>query len=767
MYEARSRKTRPQGLRSIDIRDRRHRSTGDAHAKASRYRLGHTPRARRRADLDDPACRRATSRSSPFAVPDPRSRRQDGPGRPRHGTHRPRRPPRRARLEVRPRRERVHPERSRRRPARDRADRGLGRLRRPRPLRRRVLPRLRAREDPQAARPPRQRHRLRLVRRGHRPLLRQAVGLPLRRQSGRLDHRHGALERYQRGRLLGRRLGDQGRRQRRGLDGRDPDPLQPDPLPQEGRVRLGRQLQAHGPAQERALELQLGPEERVGRGVAVRPPRRPARASARAGASSSCPTPWPRPSSGPSRPAIPSRPGASALGNAGFDLKVGLKSNLTLDATVNPDFGQVEVDPAVLNLSAYETYYQEKRPFFIEGASLFNNFGRGGVFIERQHQLAPAEVLLQPARRAGAAGLRDRGRVRARARPHDDPRRGQAHREARRQLEHRLAQRRDRPRVRPDRPAAGLRLSQEVEPLHLLRGPARPEGLRPRAGTASGCMATGVARDIGDDGALAAILNKNAFALAVGRLGLPRQEEGLGRRRLGRGRRRSRGRSEDILRLQTSSMHYFQRPDATHVEVDPTATRLSGWAGRINLAKQSGHLLVLASAGAISPGFDPNDVGYQSGASDIVNLQFLPGYQWTKPGKVFRQRARARRLVPQLRLRAATRSGTAGSSSSRASSGISGCSTSCSLYNPETISKNLTRGGPLARHAVGIPVRTWASRRTAASRSSSSSWERRTSGRRSRRNGKAPAVGALEAGLELQPVGGADAVARRHTSSNG
>ena len=83
----------------------------------------------------------------------------------------------------------------------------------------------------------------------------------------------------------------------------------------------------------------------------------------------------------PAESGNPFETGHRALGNAGFDLKVGLKSNLTLDATVNPDFGQVEVDPAVLNLSAYETYYEEKRPFFIEGASLFNNFGRGGVFI--------------------------------------------------------------------------------------------------------------------------------------------------------------------------------------------------------------------------------------------------------------------------------------------------------------------------------------------------------------------------------------------------
>ena len=56
---------------------------------------------------------------------------------------------------------------------------------------------------------------------------------------------------------------------------------------------------------------------------------------------------------------------------AGADIKYGVTSNFTLDATVNPDFGQVESDPAVLNLSAFETYYQEKRPFFIEGAGIF------------------------------------------------------------------------------------------------------------------------------------------------------------------------------------------------------------------------------------------------------------------------------------------------------------------------------------------------------------------------------------------------------------
>jgi hypothetical protein len=58
--------------------------------------------------------------------------------------------------------------------------------------------------------------------------------------------------------------------------------------------------------------------------------------------------------------------------NLGFDLKYGLATNLTLDATVNPDFGQVELDQPVLNLSAYETWYEERRPFFMEGMELFN-----------------------------------------------------------------------------------------------------------------------------------------------------------------------------------------------------------------------------------------------------------------------------------------------------------------------------------------------------------------------------------------------------------
>ena len=62
--------------------------------------------------------------------------------------------------------------------------------------------------------------------------------------------------------------------------------------------------------------------------------------------------------------------------NGGIDAKIGVTNNMTMDLTINPDFGQVEADPSEVNLSAYETFFSEKRPFFIEGNNI-TNFGLG------------------------------------------------------------------------------------------------------------------------------------------------------------------------------------------------------------------------------------------------------------------------------------------------------------------------------------------------------------------------------------------------------
>src|SRR6266571_2388647 len=72
--------------------------------------------------------------------------------------------------------------------------------------------------------------------------------------------------------------------------------------------------------------------------------------------------------------------GRTYFGGAGLDLKYGVTSNLTLDAAVNPDFGQVESDPSFVNLTAFEQFLPERRPFFVEGASIFD-FGGTGPYI--------------------------------------------------------------------------------------------------------------------------------------------------------------------------------------------------------------------------------------------------------------------------------------------------------------------------------------------------------------------------------------------------
>ena len=143
-----------------------------------------------------------------------------------------------------------------------------------------------------------------------------------------------------------------------------------------GSLHLGRQFPARHQAQERDRHLLLASEGGERDGFPLRRPQRdpghragePARA---------LPYVSGKGLFSPAEPGNPFRTGHDYSGNAGFDFKAGLKSDLTLDLSVNPDFGQVEVDPAVINISDQETYYQEKRPFFIEGSSIFN-FGRGG-----------------------------------------------------------------------------------------------------------------------------------------------------------------------------------------------------------------------------------------------------------------------------------------------------------------------------------------------------------------------------------------------------
>ncbi len=323
--------------------------------------------------------------------------------------------------------------------------------------------------------------------------------------------------------------------------------------------------------------------------------------------------------------------GQDYTANAGIDFKVGLKSNLILDATVNPDFGQVEVDPAVINLSAYETYYDEKRPFFIEGANIFR-FGYGGCrdfwsfdwgnpsfFYSRRIGRAPQGLdnldydyadsplwttILAAAKLTGEIGKGWKmGFLNALT-----------------------------SREYAEIDLGGEQTREEVEPFSYY-GVLRTQKEFNDGRQGLGLIATSVLRDLRTED-LSAFLNKNAFSLALdGWTFLDRDKVWALSGWLG-GTAVS-GSTEAITELQESSLHYYQRPDALHVELDEEATSLSGWAARFTLNKQKGNMMLNAALGAVSPGFDSTDLGFQW-RGDIVNGHLGLGYKWLKPGKIFR-----------------------------------------------------------------------------------------------------------------------------------
>ncbi|MGZ7046526.1 MAG: DUF5916 domain-containing protein, partial [Candidatus Aminicenantales bacterium] len=403
----------------------------------------------------------------------------------------------------------------------------------------------------------------------------------------------------------------------------------------------------------------------------------------------------------PAQPGNPFETGHRTLGNAGFDLKAGLRSNLTLDATVNPDFGQVEVDPAVINLSAYETYFQEKRPFFIEGASLFRNFGRGGVYINADiNWPQPTFFYSRRIGRApqgfvtgdGFAQIPDRTTILGAAKLT-----GKLGGSWNVGFLSALTSRED-AQIDQD----GVRLQQDVEPFSYY-GVFRAQKDIGQGKSGYGIIGTGVMRDINSP-TLAGILNKNAFSLAAdGWVFLDKKRDWV----VGgwAGGTRVEGTATDMFRLQTSSMHYFQRPDAKYLTLNPAATSLSGWGTRLNLAKQNGSFLFLVSAGALSPGFDPNDIGYQASGSDLIQFQVLPGYQWTKPGKIFQS---------VMVIGAWFQSRDFGGDKIWEGELVSLQGTfrnfwqfsTMFAYNPWTVSNNRTRGGPLSLTPWGYQVDT-------------------------------------------------------------
>ncbi len=299
--------------------------------------------------------------------------------------------------------------------------------------------------------------------------------------------------------------------------------------------------------------------------------------------------------------------------NAGIDVKYGLSSAFTLQATMNPDFGQVEADPSQVNLTSQETFFTEKRPFFLEGTNIFqfgisdggdDNAGQGLFYTRRigarphlsggsyaPFHDTPGETTIYGA--AKVSGKTSSGwslgvleAVTAEEIAHLD-----------------------------DGDPATDASSQIVEPLTNYALLRVHRDLRGGATSVSGIL-TAVNRNLNDP-ELEAHLHDQAYTGGVSLLSRfgPKQHYNALVRAFGTW---VHGSTDAILEDQLSSPHYYQRP-GDPIEVDPTATSMAG-AGAVWVVGRNNHPHFNFATGgeARSPGLEANDLGFQPNADGVV-----------------------------------------------------------------------------------------------------------------------------------------------------
>ena len=311
--------------------------------------------------------------------------------------------------------------------------------------------------------------------------------------------------------------------------------------------------------------------------------------------------------------------GKNVEGRVGADLKMGLGPNLTLETAINPDFGQVEADPAEVNLTAFATRFPEKRPFFTEGAQLFN-IGHPNFYYSRRigaRPIGPAvgDYVEYPNQNTIIAAAKLTGRLQSGTSlgfigaVTDDE----------------------------DAQVATLGLADRrtvaVSPhaYHFIGRALQEFG--PSASTA-GVIVNYMHRDLDDASALAELYTRNA--IAVGANTLLRFKGGQYEFRASGGGSFLNGSEKAVERWQRSSSHYAQRPDRDYSPLDPTKTSLAGWTMQMNFDKTGGrHWLWGANTKIDSEDFEVNDFAQLNGADGMLSNANIR-YRETQPGKVFR-----------------------------------------------------------------------------------------------------------------------------------
>jgi hypothetical protein len=328
-------------------------------------------------------------------------------------------------------------------------------------------------------------------------------------------------------------------------------------------------------------------------------------------------------------PTDPFNPGKRYLFGGGLDVRAGLGSSLTLNGTINPDFGQVEVDPAIVNLTDVEYSFEEKRPFFTEGVNIYR-FGQGGttsnvsfnwqaplIFYSRRIGRAPQGGLPVYDFADAPNGTHILGAGKISGRVFDEWKIGTIHALTQREF------------ARID--VGGSRSQVEVEPLTYY-GVFRAQHDFDAGRHGIGMLATYTNRFF-HDRALADAVNKSSIVGAID--GWTFLDEDRTYVLTGwAGVSNVTGTTNRMIALQRNSGHYFQRPDVGYLGVDSSLTGLAGYAGRLMLNKNRGRVVFNSAVGFISPRFDVNDLGYQS-FSDVLNTHVYTGYRWTTPTEYY------------------------------------------------------------------------------------------------------------------------------------
>jgi len=282
--------------------------------------------------------------------------------------------------------------------------------------------------------------------------------------------------------------------------------------------------------------------------------------------------------------------------DAGVDVKYALTSNLTLTGTINPDFGQVEVDPARINLSEFELFFPEKRPFFVEGASLFEedvvsnhifafNYTQPSLFYSRRIGRVPqGNAFFSVDGAPEETTILGAGKITGKTASGWTVAALDA--------------------VTGREEAGGTTL----EPLtnYAVARVAKDFGEK----SSAGFRVTSVQRDLSAE--LQPLLRSGATSAAAD--GYRVFGDSVYVLQWFAAATHVTGSPEAILRTQRSSARYYQRPDAGHVEIDPSRTSLDGFGGRVLFAKHAGKWQYNVQAEGYSPGFEPNDWGSCRGA---------------------------------------------------------------------------------------------------------------------------------------------------------